>query len=264
MMDWNNKEQVIKYIKTNYNPDAEQINPDLWKDREVVLAWAPNYNSLHDEGYLEPFKGDKEIILTAVSNDSRALQYASEELKADKEFVLAAISQDGRALEYASPELKNDKEVVLAAISNDSRALQYASKSLQKDNEVRLQIGWDKKIEELKDKPYDFKFVNKAIQGDKEVVIDLMKDNPNYVSFIFEHASPALQNDKEVVLAAISQDDRAIQFASDEIEKLVGDSSDPAAKLQSLIEKEALEAKMAARGITFNQEGRGKDLGFAL
>ena len=50
--------------------------------------------------------------MAEVSNNGRALQYASEELKADKEVVMAAVTNDGLALQYASEELRADKEVV--------------------------------------------------------------------------------------------------------------------------------------------------------
>ena len=48
------------------------------------------------------------------------------ELRADKEVVLAAVKQDGRSLEYASAKLRADKEVVLSAVKQDGRSLEYA------------------------------------------------------------------------------------------------------------------------------------------
>ena len=44
------------------------------------------------------------------------LYNVSNELRNDREVVLTAVSQDGRALEYASAEFKNDRKVVLAAV----------------------------------------------------------------------------------------------------------------------------------------------------
>ncbi|NVJ89710.1 MAG: DUF4116 domain-containing protein, partial [Flavobacteriaceae bacterium] len=41
-------------------------------------------------------------------------------LKKDKEVVLAAVKQDGRALEYADDSLKKDKEFILAAVKQNS------------------------------------------------------------------------------------------------------------------------------------------------
>ena len=44
--------------------------------------------------------------MSAVKKAWRNLEQASDEHKNDKEIVMAAVTQDGRALEYASDELK--------------------------------------------------------------------------------------------------------------------------------------------------------------
>ena len=64
----------------------------------------------------EELKGDREIVLAAVSKDGDALQYATEELKGDREIVLAAVSQDGRALNCATDGLKADEEMMRHAL----------------------------------------------------------------------------------------------------------------------------------------------------
>ena len=91
---------------------------------------------------------DREVVLAAVQQDSKALQYAAEELKKDREFVLAAVQQNGYwALQYAAEELKKDREVVLAAVQaavqknycgDSDPALQFAAEELKKDREVVL------------------------------------------------------------------------------------------------------------------------------
>ena len=49
---------------------------------------------------------NKEVVLTTVKKDGRALEYASERLKDDKEVVLAAVNKDGIALDFASPGIQ--------------------------------------------------------------------------------------------------------------------------------------------------------------
>lgn len=56
---------------------------------------------------------DKEVVLTAIKNNTEALKYASEKLKNDKEVILAAVTQNGWALRYTSENLKNNKELKL-------------------------------------------------------------------------------------------------------------------------------------------------------
>ena len=74
----------------------------------------------------EELKGDHEIVMTAVSEDGRALEHATEELKGDHEIVLAAVSENGCALQYAAEELKGDREILMTAVSQNGIALRYA------------------------------------------------------------------------------------------------------------------------------------------
>ena len=47
-----------------------------------------------------PRRADKEVVMAAVQQDGRALQYAAEPLRADRKVVLAAVQQNGGALEH--------------------------------------------------------------------------------------------------------------------------------------------------------------------
>jgi len=81
------------------------------------------------------------VVLAAVTQNGRALKYASEELKGDREVVLLAVTQDGFMLYHASEELKRDREVVLAALAQHELALDFVSAELlelQEDREVLL------------------------------------------------------------------------------------------------------------------------------
>ena len=55
------------------------------------------------------------------------------ELQNDRGVVLAAVTQNGRTLQYASVALRNDRDVVLAAMARNGHALVYASDALQTD-----------------------------------------------------------------------------------------------------------------------------------
>jgi hypothetical protein len=73
---------------------------------------------------------NKEVVLEAVRENGRSLEYASKELRNNKEVVLEAVKQDGNSLYYASEELRNNKEVVLEAVRENGNSLLYASKKL--------------------------------------------------------------------------------------------------------------------------------------
>ena len=61
-------------------------------------------------------KGDREIVMKAVSQEGLALQFAAEELKADREIVMTAVAQLGVALQFATKDLKEDKELLQRAL----------------------------------------------------------------------------------------------------------------------------------------------------
>ena len=106
-------------------------------DRELVLtAVTQNGNALQYAS--AELQGDPDIVLAAVKQDGQALQYASVELRGDREIVLAAVEQHGKALEYALDMLKNNREIVLAAVKSNGHALEYASEELKAQHEIVL------------------------------------------------------------------------------------------------------------------------------
>ena len=95
----------------------------------------------------DELKSDREIVLAAVTSNgdakqhaSTALRYASEGLKeGDREIVLlAAVTQDDRALEYTSRAPKGDTEIILAAVTQDGRKLQHAFEGLKGNRRIVL------------------------------------------------------------------------------------------------------------------------------
>ena len=87
----------------------------------------------------EEQKGDREIVMTAVSSSGFALRHAAEKLKADREIVTKAVSKSGCALQFATEELRGDHEIVMQAVSVDGDALEYATKNLREDEEMLQQ-----------------------------------------------------------------------------------------------------------------------------
>ena len=62
-----------------------------------------------------------------------ALQHATEELKGDREIVMTALSQDGHALTDPRVELKGDREMMMLAVSENGLALRCAIEGLRGD-----------------------------------------------------------------------------------------------------------------------------------
>ena len=87
-------------------------------------------------------QSDRQIVLRAVRQNGRSLEFASNEILNDKEIILAAVSNYGSSLKYASSYLQNDKEIVLAAVSNCGNSLAFASDELKNDKEVVLMASF--------------------------------------------------------------------------------------------------------------------------
>ncbi len=115
--------------------------PLFRKDKDVVLA-AVSQNSSALEYASEELQADRDVVMVAVRQTGFALAYASNVLKADRAFMLEAVRQNGFALRYASAELKADREVVLAAVRQKDSAIYFASDKLQADLKVVLAAAW--------------------------------------------------------------------------------------------------------------------------
>ena len=113
----------------------ENATEELRGDREVVMrAVSVNGHALYHAA--EELRGDREVVMKAVSQDGYALMHAAEELRGDREVVMKAVSQDGYALHHAAEELKGDQEVVMKAVSQQGYALKYATEELRGDQEI--------------------------------------------------------------------------------------------------------------------------------
>lgn len=102
-------------------------------DKENFLIWITVFR--YKAEFLQvsnDLMNDRELVLLAVAQDGRALEYASKALRADKEVVLVAVAHAGFALISASDELRADKDVVLQAVTQDIDAIQFASPEIQK------------------------------------------------------------------------------------------------------------------------------------
>ena len=135
------KETAIKHLQNG--EDFESSNFDLFRDDKEIVLEAVKENGRALQYASKLLRNDKEVVLEAVKQDGRPLEYASNELKNDKEIVLKAVKQNGWALEYVSQQFQNDKEIVLAAIKQEGLALQFAAK------EIKEMIGNKNPVEAL-------------------------------------------------------------------------------------------------------------------
>lgn len=151
-----------------------------WDDKESVLR------ILRIDGdclrFVDPvLRRDMDVILTAVSQDSRAFSCVDPDLKKNKEVVTAVLDTNGYALEYVDEEFKNDKDMVMRAIQNKGRALQFASPELR---------------------------------DDKDIVLEAINRTSGYA---LADAGPDCKNDPEIVKQAVSKTGATIEYANPEL-----------------------------------------------
>jgi hypothetical protein len=172
-------------------------------DREIVLAAVSKHGK--DLVYVsDEFRHDREVVLRAVANDESetgvALRCASIDLRGDREIVLAAVSKHGHSLQYASKELKNDREIGLRAMANDRSNRQYytflqCSKELRANREFAL-VGVTKCGRSLR-------FVSDELKNDREIVLTAIANDDTQFGVAFDTCSLRLRQDPDFVLEAL-------------------------------------------------------------
>lgn len=160
------------------------------------------------------FKGDKEVVLaavTSVSADVDALFYAAADLREDKQVVMAAVSHkgNGRALRYTH-SLRSDRDVVLAAVKTDGDALQFASPDLKDDLEI---------VETAcAQHPWALQYASTNARNNRKCVLAAVTREGKALRC----ASDDLRQNREVALAAVSQDNSALQFVLPPLQQQLG------------------------------------------
>jgi hypothetical protein len=116
-------------------PNLVVTGANAMKNSEAVVMAAVTEYGRALQYASEMMKNNETVVLAAVTQEGRALEYASNEMKNIQAVVLAAVSQDGKALEFAGDEMKNNEAVVVAAVTQTWKALEYAGEEM-KNNEV--------------------------------------------------------------------------------------------------------------------------------
>ena len=109
------------FLNSKTNND-ESVNEKASLTSEQ-LQWIKEKSVWDYEMAPKEWLDSKEFILTAVKNDGRILQYASNNLKGDIDIVLEAVKKDGESLQYVSEEMKEYSHIVTVALENNSTHL---------------------------------------------------------------------------------------------------------------------------------------------
>jgi hypothetical protein len=106
----------------------------------------------------------------------------------NRELVLEAVKQNGKALDFASAEFKNDREIVLEAVKS-GYSLDLVPSTFQTDREIVL---------EAVKSGYSLDLVPLTFQTDREIVLEAVKSG-----YSLDLVPPTFQTDREIVLEAV-------------------------------------------------------------
>ena len=152
----------------------------------------------------------RQLYLTLVKRNGRALGNAPAVVRNDKLIVLAAVEQYGNALKHASSELQTDREIVLAAVTQYGSALQYTTRLLRGDKDIVLNAVTPSVNSFAAKDGRAFQHATARLRINRIFVLTAAKRN----GWNLQSAPDILRDDLKVVKTAVRQDGRVLRYAS--------------------------------------------------
>ena len=196
-------DEVVR-VAVTVSGSLGNASPRLQQDADLIVACFAMRNC--DGECLLPRRADREVVMRAVTANSIAFRYASEDLRRDREVVLQAITgmqpnRDVSVLKYTP--YNSDKEVVLQAVARRSTEIMHASRTLQGDHDV-LRAAALGMLEVLNG------FPSSPALSDKAFVLELCALRGRMLQAV----DPHLRMDRDVVEAAVRQDPASLWHAT--------------------------------------------------
>jgi len=153
------------------------------------------------------FKRNKNIVLAAISAESKIYRMVDVSLQKDKEIALATINKNLNMIFSLHKSLRKHKGFILDILKVDGIEyyLEFIDKSLFKDEYFVN--------EAIRRKPLTIKFASQAIKNNKEIVLRVIKHNGE----LLRYASERLKNDKQILLVAMMKSDGAFVYRGESL-----------------------------------------------
>lgn len=216
--DKRTREDMLRIVQRDWS-DYIYGTASQCKDPEIL---AVAIDSQPKDAYVNSFNRDKQFTLSqaafGIDKDQgeyvySPLRWADKSLQKDKNLVLSAVDKNWRAIQYASKDLQNDYDVVMTAIASQKQNSALFIEDQKQTFSVVYEEGPFGKEESYVHNgvyiqsplAYASKFKN-----NKEVVLAAVKKN----GLALGYASADLKNDLQVVLEAVKGDEMALGCAS--------------------------------------------------
>lgn len=191
------------------------IDKELKTDKEFILRLLSS-NSFIFEYFEDRFKDDIQIANQALTQNAYNFRFVSDRIKNDRQFALSSLtlcnnfryfsdnlkndkeifcqlidkidkSVNFQLVKFASEEIKKDKKMLLRAIKKNVQFIQFFDDSLKKDITI-LELVFNKKSSPeqslkdflrpiLLDEPLGMLYCPEEIKEDKELILEIIKDN---------------------------------------------------------------------------------------
>ena len=175
--------------------------------KEDAILFAANNPYYQLETLPDIYRDDEDVVLTAVSKNGYALEWASPRVRNIEHIVLSGLETgiSGSAMIYAGPDLRDNLEFILTVLQysryNQAMILYAASDRIKIDKQSILKI--------VALCGLALKYADKLLQSDLDVVGVAV----NQCGYALQYASSNLKQNRIIVLTAVQQNGLALQYA---------------------------------------------------
>ena len=168
------------------------------------LRWDEDNFSPKVGKFTEEFYNDRDLIRLVLMTNGGCLKYLSKQFSSDPELVLTA---GLNGFEYASEDLKSNRSFLLLMVDKEGPyVLRYAHKSVLLDEDFLKGF-----------KPADLsvliEFGPDELKANRDFVREVIASN----GYDIRHLSDEFKNDFAIALLAVSNNEHAYEFISDEM-----------------------------------------------
>lgn len=206
----NNKEYMLELANINHYA-YDYIGDSLKKDKELALIGLVWWEERLEHMDIS-FRDDPEIVLKAMEQDTKYLQFGSNRLRSDKEFILNLTSYPrtastlgfvrADAIKYVTKKFKNNKQIMLDVISKNALTYRWIGESLKEDRDICLAtVEYDGNL---------LRYLSQKCRLDREIVKTAVRKN----GYALKYADKIFRNDKEIVKVAVKSEGRSLHYAS--------------------------------------------------
>jgi hypothetical protein len=225
----NNKEIISAAIAS----DPKSIiyaSLEIHYDREIALRVVSQQGMLLEN--FHSFKGDEEVVLTAMKQNPNAVKFLQKKLRKNLNFFLKACEISGLSMEFASTKLSENFELGMISIRQNKDSYPFLGPNLRKNKEIGMEMMnmgdyypvLDQTLRE------DEEILLKAIEtvkwfGPLDKAPEKFRDNIYIVRKAFQRsghnfsaASDRIRHIFEISMEAVTLDPSAIQGVPHDIE----------------------------------------------